>query len=51
MYRTFNMGMGYAVIAPETSLPAVTALVPDARPVGVITEEPGIRFMGEKFSQ
>jgi phosphoribosylformylglycinamidine cyclo-ligase len=49
MYRTFNMGMGYVIIAPKTSLPAVTALVPDARTVGVITEEPGIMLLGEKF--
>jgi phosphoribosylformylglycinamidine cyclo-ligase len=50
MYRTFNMGMGYVIIVPKTSLPDVTALVPDARPVGVITEEPGVRLLGEKFS-
>ena len=50
MYRTFNMGMGYTLIAPKTSLPAVTDLVPDARPVGTITEEPGVRLLGEKFS-
>ncbi len=50
MYRTFNMGMGYTIIAPKTSLQAVTALVPDARPVGIITEEPGITLLGEKFS-
>lgn len=50
MYRTFNMGMGYAFIAPEASLRDVTALIPDARPVGIITEEPGIMFLGESFS-
>ena len=49
MYRTFNMGMGYAVIAPESALPAVTSIIPDARQVGVITEEPGIRLRGEIF--
>ncbi len=50
MYRTFNMGMGYTLIAPESSLPAITDLVPDARPVGTITEQPGIRLSGEKFT-
>lgn len=50
MYRTFNMGMGYVIIAPKTSLPDITALVPDARPVGIITEESGVRLLGEKFS-
>ncbi|MDD1709807.1 MAG: phosphoribosylformylglycinamidine cyclo-ligase [Methanoregulaceae archaeon] len=50
MYRTFNMGMGYAIIAPESSIPAIKALVPDAQVVGTITEEPGIRLLGEKFT-
>jgi len=50
MYRTFNMGMGYAMIAPGASLPAVTALIPDAKPVGTITEEPGVTLRGEKFA-
>jgi len=49
MYRTFNMGMGYAVIAPESALPAVASIIPDARQVGVITEEPGILLCGEIF--
>ncbi|HNQ25639.1 MAG TPA: phosphoribosylformylglycinamidine cyclo-ligase [Methanoregulaceae archaeon] len=50
MYRTFNMGMGYVIIAPDSSLPAIERLVPDARPVGIITEESGIRLSGEKFT-
>jgi phosphoribosylformylglycinamidine cyclo-ligase len=50
MYRTFNMGMGYAFIAPEKSLPAIVAEVPDARVVGSITREPGIRLTGSLFS-
>ena len=50
MYRTFNMGMGYAFIAPEESLPAILAGVPDAAVVGTITREAGIRLTGASFS-
>ena len=50
MYRTFNMGMGFAVIAPELSIPAITRTIPDARPVGLVTEEPGILIRGEKIT-
>lgn len=42
MYRTFNMGMGYAFVAPEESVAAIRSVVPDARVVGEVTEEPGI---------
>ncbi|NYT07084.1 MAG: phosphoribosylformylglycinamidine cyclo-ligase [Methanomicrobiales archaeon] len=50
MYRTFNMGMGYAFIAPEGSLPAIIKEVPEAAVVGSITREPGIRLRGSSFS-
>jgi phosphoribosylformylglycinamidine cyclo-ligase len=50
MYRTFNMGMGYVIVAPKSSLQTITGLVPDAQPVGIITDEPGISLRGEKFS-
>jgi phosphoribosylformylglycinamidine cyclo-ligase len=50
MYRTFNMGMGYVMIAPKTSLQTITGLVPDAQLVGTITEKPGISLRGEQFS-
>ena len=46
MYRTFNMGMGYAFVAPEESVAAIRSVVPDARVVGEVTEEPGVRFKG-----
>jgi len=42
MYRTFNMGMGYAYILPESGVPAVMANVPGAQVVGVIVQEPGV---------
>ncbi|MDD1674273.1 MAG: phosphoribosylformylglycinamidine cyclo-ligase [Methanomicrobiales archaeon] len=46
MYRTFNMGMGYAFIAPEESVPEVKKFYPDAHVVGTITHEPGVRLLG-----
>jgi len=47
MYRTFNMGMGYAYIVPEESVPKVIHLVPDGRVVGECVESPGVRIQGE----
>lgn len=41
MYRTFNMGMGYAYVVPPESVDAVTKLVEGARVVGEIIEKPG----------
>jgi len=41
MYRTFNMGMGYAYVVPPASVDAVTAIVKGARVVGEVTERPG----------
>ena len=46
MYRTFNMGMGYAFVVPEESVAAIRAIIPDARVVGEVTEEPGVRLKG-----
>jgi phosphoribosylformylglycinamidine cyclo-ligase len=46
MYRTFNMGMGYAFVAPEESVAAIRSIVPGARVVGEVTEEPGVRLEG-----
>ncbi|MDD3934104.1 MAG: phosphoribosylformylglycinamidine cyclo-ligase, partial [Methanoculleus sp.] len=46
MYRTFNMGMGYAFVAPPESVAAIRSIVPDARVVGEVTEEPGVRLEG-----
>jgi len=42
MYRTFNMGMGFAYIVPKSGVPAVIANVPDAHVVGTIVQEPGV---------
>jgi phosphoribosylformylglycinamidine cyclo-ligase len=49
MYRTFNMGMGYAFIAPENSVDRIRSIVPDARVVGEVVEEPGVRLEGTEI--
>ncbi|OPY36248.1 MAG: phosphoribosylaminoimidazole synthetase [Methanoregula sp. PtaU1.Bin051] len=41
MYRTFNMGMGFAYIVPKAGVPAVLAGARGAKVVGTIVEEPG----------
>lgn len=42
MYRTFNMGMGYAYIVPEDNASGLEKVVNGAKIVGEITEEPGV---------
>jgi len=42
LYRTFNMGMGYAFVAPSASLEKIRAVFPDAKRVGEVTREPGV---------
>jgi phosphoribosylformylglycinamidine cyclo-ligase len=49
MYRTFNMGMGYAIIAPEESYRGISSIFPDAKTVGTVTKEPGIRLLDQSF--
>jgi phosphoribosylformylglycinamidine cyclo-ligase len=46
MYRTFNMGMGYAFIVPEESVPAIRSILPDARVVGEVVGERGAWIEG-----
>ncbi|HII99230.1 MAG TPA: phosphoribosylformylglycinamidine cyclo-ligase [Methanoregula sp.] len=46
MYRTFNMGMGYAYVVPEKSAACVTKMVKGAKVVGKVVEEPGA-WLGE----
>ena len=41
MYRTFNMGMGYAYVVPPASVETVTKAVDGARVVGEVIEKPG----------
>lgn len=42
MYRTFNMGMGYVFIAPESSKASILKYAPDAKVVGEISDNPGV---------
>jgi len=46
MYRTFNMGMGYAYVVPKGSVACVLKMVKDAQVVGEVVKEPGA-FLGE----
>ncbi|MEN6342295.1 MAG: phosphoribosylformylglycinamidine cyclo-ligase [Methanospirillum sp.] len=46
MYRTFNMGMGFAMVVPEHEADAVAHEVPGAKVVGRCTAEPGVRLDG-----
>jgi phosphoribosylformylglycinamidine cyclo-ligase len=41
MYRTFNMGMGYAYIVPTDNVAGIQKVVKGAKVVGEITGEPG----------
>jgi len=41
MYRTFNMGMGFAYVVPETSVACVQKMVKGAQVVGEVIKEPG----------
>jgi len=49
LYRTFNMGMGYAVIVPQQSAGILTAMVPGARVVGHVVHERGIWLKGKEI--
>lgn len=48
MFRTFNMGMGYAYIVPEESVSDVRRIIPEAGVVGVCVEKPGVWIEGEQ---
>jgi len=46
MYRTFNMGMGFAYVVPEKSVICVHKMVKGAQVVGKVVKEPGA-FLGD----
>jgi len=50
MYRTFNMGMGFAYILPEDGAGEIERLIPGSRVVGEIVKEDGIRVKGLSVS-
>lgn len=49
MFRTFNMGMGYVYIVPESSVSCVLREIPDARVVGEVSGTPGVRLQGTEI--
>ncbi len=42
MYQTFNMGMGFAVVAAADAVPSLLRACRDARPVGEVTKGNGV---------
>jgi phosphoribosylformylglycinamidine cyclo-ligase len=46
MYRTFNMGMGFAYVLPEAGAEEVRRLIPGSRIVGGVVKEACIRIKG-----
>jgi phosphoribosylformylglycinamidine cyclo-ligase len=42
MYRTFNMGMGYAYVVPPASVDQVLQEVTGAQVVGSVVRKPGV---------
>lgn len=46
MYRTFNMGMGYALVVPPDAADGIVRDLPGAKVVGSCTEEPKITLRG-----
>jgi phosphoribosylformylglycinamidine cyclo-ligase len=49
MYRTFNMGMGYAYIVPGASVKTVLSMVPGAAVVGEIVSGSRVRVQGREI--
>jgi phosphoribosylformylglycinamidine cyclo-ligase len=49
MYRTFNMGMGFAFIVPDESVTTMLSGLPGAGIVGEVTGSPGVRLRGEEI--
>jgi phosphoribosylformylglycinamidine cyclo-ligase len=41
MYRTFNMGMGYAFVVPKASVATILKMAKGAQVVGKVVKEPG----------
>ena len=50
MYRTFNMGMGFAYIVPPASVPDIMKTVKGARVVGEVIEKPGAWLMDNQVT-
>jgi phosphoribosylformylglycinamidine cyclo-ligase len=49
LYRTFNMGMGYAFIVPKASVETIMEMIPGARVVGCVVEKRGVWLKGREI--
>ncbi|MCQ2079491.1 MAG: phosphoribosylformylglycinamidine cyclo-ligase [archaeon] len=50
IYQTFNMGMGFTIIAPEEDAEAIARENPNAKVVGRVEEGNGVYFAPEKLT-
>ena len=50
LYRTFNMGMGFAFIVPEASVAKILAMVDGAKVVGHVIPEHKVLLKGEEIN-
>lgn len=50
MYRTFNMGMGYACVVPDGAEDPILSTVKGSSVVGSVTRNPGVRLKGLPIS-
>lgn len=50
LYRTFNMGMGFAFIVPEASVGKILAMVDGAKVVGHVIPENKVLLKGEEIN-
>ncbi len=44
-FHAFNMGLGMLVVLPQDAADAALALLPDARAVGLVTDEPAVQLL------
>lgn len=44
-FHALNMGLGMLLVVPEYAADAITHVLPEARAVGVVVEQPGIRLV------
>ena len=50
LYRTFNMGMGFAFIVPEASVAKILAIVDGAKVVGHVIPEHRVLLQGVEIN-
>jgi len=50
MYKTFNMGMGFVIISPETEFSKIKSEFPGAEIVGKVSDKQGLRLRGKSIT-